>query len=657
MLMKKMNHRRISHGFFWVLLVTALCLLAGCTQRPAPIESSASQAAADSSDELMGDLDDPEIRAQLQGSSGGGELHPGAPLYEQNCATCHDTSVARAPARNLLQLLTPDAVINAMTSGVMRQQAASLSADERQQITDYLVGAADSTPLPLAHCESSDDWFDWQQPPFAKGWGIDYANTRNIPTSEGQLKAAQMGELKVKWVFDYPRASRARSHPSFAGGAVIVGSQSGAVYALDAQTGCVRWVHQAGSEVRTGITISSWSTNESEPVAIGYFADVLARVYALDLTTGNRLWRTVVDDHPNATTTAQPVLFENRLMQPVSSLEVVPAADPAYPCCSFRGSIATLDAASGKLLRKTYTIADAPQRVGSNNVGTAVLAPSGAPVWNSPTLDPEARRIYFGTGENYSSPADGNSDAIFAMNIDDGSIAWVRQTTARDAWNVACMTFIENKTNCPVEQGPDLDFGSPPVLVRHQGQSMLVAGQKSGEVFGINPANGEMVWRRKLGRGGNQGGIHFGMAAAGRQVFVPVSDYTDASLSAEDARPGLYSVDAFSGELVWSRPADNICGATPDCDPGISAAISVTDGAVLAGHMDGRLRAYAITDGKLLWEHNTDRQFLSVAGRQARGGSFGGGTAPVAYQGLLYANSGYGLYFHRPGNALIVYGR
>ncbi|MFK7956301.1 MAG: PQQ-binding-like beta-propeller repeat protein [Lysobacterales bacterium] len=623
------------------VIVVAALLAASCSQRPAP------------PDELKGDLDDPEIRAQLQGSSGGGDQHPGALLYAENCATCHDTGVARAPAKNLLQLLTPDAVLGAMNTGVMRQQASTLSATERAQLTEFLVGSADVEPLALQHCDATDNWFDWQQPPMAAGWGIDHANTRNISAAQGQLTTQEVSSLKVKWVFDYPRASRARSHPSFAGGAVFVGSQSGSVYALDANSGCVRWVHQAGAEVRTGITISNWA-GADEPRAIGYFSDVLARVYAVDLTSGERLWRSVVDDHPNATTTAQPVLFENLLMQPVSSLEVVPAADPAYPCCSFRGSIATLNAQTGELLRKTYTIDQAPTQVDTNNVGTPVLAPSGAPVWNTPTLDAQARRVYFGTGENYSSPADGYSDAIFAMNIDDGSIAWVRQTTARDAWNVACMVFIENKTNCPVEKGPDLDFGSPPILVRWEGQSMLVAGQKSGEVFGINPDNGEMVWRNKIGRGGNQGGIHFGMAADGRRVFVPMSDYTDGSVSAEDARPGLYAVDAFSGELVWSQPADNICGDKTDCDPGISAAISVVDGAVLAGHMDGRLRAYSVDDGEVLWSFDSDRTFISLAGREARGGSFGGGTAPVAYRGLLYVNSGYGLYFHRPGNALIV---
>ena len=640
------------------LITFGLCLtllLSGCDSSDTGTDPARTESADATEEPLSGDLKDAEIQAQLQGSTSSGEESPGALLYARDCASCHDTKVVRAPARNLLQLLTPEAILGSLESGVMAQQGAKLSDQEKRQVVEYLVGTSRSEPVVLKRCEADEDWFDWAQRPFADGWGLDYANTRRVPDASGGLSADQLPRLELKWVFDYPRASRARSHPSFAGGGLYVGSQTGTVYALDQATGCVRWTYEAGAEVRTGISIADWA-GQDEPRAVGYFADLLARTHAVDLTTGKGLWKTAVDDHPNATGTAQPVVFENRVFQPVSSLEVVPAADPAYSCCSFRGAIVTLAADTGDIVRTTYTIPEEPSQVATNNVGTPVLAPSGAPVWNTPALDVEKRRLYFGTGENYSSPADGNSDAIIAMDIDSGDILWVTQTTAGDAWNVACMVFIENKTNCPVEEGPDLDFGAPPILVSWEGRRILVAGQKSGEVFGINPDSGEIIWRSKLGRGGVQGGIHFGMAADGRTVFVPMSDYTDASLSEEDARPGIFAVDAFTGDLQWSHLADNVCGDREDCDPGISAAISAISGATVAGHMDGRLRAYAADDGRVLWEVETDRTFTGLSGNEARGGSFGGGTAPVAYRGMLYANSGYGLYFHRPGNVLLAFG-
>ncbi|MEM7359334.1 MAG: PQQ-binding-like beta-propeller repeat protein [Pseudomonadota bacterium] len=645
---KASNYRpfkRVDLTFAGLFLLVLLSLLLGLPTVQAANENG-------------GDLDDPDIKAQLQGAAGGGDEHPGAKIYQERCANCHASGMARAPARNILELMSPNAMLFTLTDGIMQQQSQGLSAEQKQQIVEYLVGEVQTEKPALALCADDNKDFDFTQAPVASGWGIDAHNTRHVPASVTSINADNIGKLEVKWVFDYPLSARARSHPSIAGGAVHVGSQTGTVYALDQETGCVRWVYEAGAEVRTGITIPNWSAKPADKQrAIGYFSDVIANAHAVDLTTGELLWKVKVDEHPNATLTAQPVYFEGRIYQAVSSLEVVPAADPQYPCCSFRGAIAILDANDGSEVKKIHTIPEAPVEVAKNNVGVSILAPSGAPVWNSPTLDIDNRRLYFGTGENYSSPAEGNSDAIIALNIDKQEINWVQQTTARDAWNVACMEFIANKTNCPEENGPDVDFGAPPILVTAgSDKPILVAGQKSGEVFGISPIDGKLMWRNKIGRGGNQGGMHFGMAADGDTVYVPISDYTDASLSLEDARPGIYAVNAHSGKLIWSHPAPNTCGDKADCDPGISAAVTSIDGAVLAGHMDGYLRAYSREKGEILWEVDTNAEFTSVAGRTASGGSFGGGTAPIAYRDMLYANSGYGLYFHMPGNVLIAWG-
>ena len=630
-----------------VLLFLGL-VVSACEQK----EMTSDEVAA----EVTIEMSDEEIRAQLQGSAGATEEHPGADLYTTRCATCHDSGVARAPARNLMELLSPQALLTTLESGIMQQQAAMLTTQERHQIVEYLVGSAEIEFPELAYCEADQNEFDWEQGPAAEGWGIDRNNRRHLSAEQADLSASDLDDLEIKWVFDYPLSARARSHPSLAGGALHVGSQTGTLYALEQTTGCVRWTYEAGAEVRTGITIPDWNNAEAQH-PIGYFGDVLANGHAVNLVTGEGLWKSKVDDHPNATLTGQPVFFEDKLYQPLSSLEVVPAADPGYACCTFRGSITVLDSATGEVIGKTYTIPQTPTQVATNNVGTPIIAPSGAPVWNSPTLDEKNRRLYFGTGENYSSPADENSDAIIAMNIDDGSIEWVQQTIARDAWNVACMVFIQNKTNCPIEKGPDLDFGAPPMLIEQGDERILVAGQKSGEIFGISVDDGQIVWRNKIGRGGNQGGMHFGMAADGSTVYVPMADYTDESLSEADARPGMYALDAFSGEILWSHPADNVCGDKIDCDPGVSAAVTSIEGAVLAGHMDGRFRAYAKQDGQVLWEVDTDREFTALSGRTAHGGSFGGGTAAMAYRGMLYVNSGYGLYFHRPGNVLIAWGK
>ncbi|MBM4217551.1 MAG: hypothetical protein FJ178_06875, partial [Gammaproteobacteria bacterium] len=171
---------------------------------------------------------------------------------------------------------------------------------------------------------------------------------------------------------------------------------------------------------------------------------------------------------------------------------------------------------------------------------------------------------------------------------------------------------------------------------------------------------GRPIWRNKVGRGGIQGGVHFGMALEGKTLFVPISDMSnpeaETNLHAVPSKAGLYAVDIDTGRMLWSQPANNICNGRTYCEPGISAAITAVPGAVLAGHMDGRLRAYDSVTGRVIWEYDTTREVVTVDGSKASGGSFGGGAGPVVQDGMLFAASGYGTYFHMPGNVLLVFG-
>ncbi len=293
--------------------------------------------------------------------------------------------------------------------------------------------------------------------------------------------------------------------------------------------------------------------------------------------------------------------------------------------------------------------------MGNNAHGTAIFAPSGVAIWNSPTIDAARGLMYVGTGDNYSSPAQATSDAVVAFDLNSGAIRWVRQTTAHDAWNVACFAFIEDQANCPAEGGPDVDFAAPPVHVNVQGREILIAAQKSGDVYGIDPDTTEIVWHRKVGRGGIQGGINFGLAAEGSTVFVPVSDFDDDVLPVADARPGLFALNAFTGEFVWSHRAADRCGDRKDCDPGISAPVTAIPGVVFAGHTDAWIRAYASDTGAELWSYDSYQEVTTVSGERARGGTISGGGGPIIDDGKLYVVSGYGIYFHMPGNLLMVF--
>lgn len=582
----------------------------------------------------------------------------GERAYLEHCAECHEGGVPKAPHKMFLEMMAPDAIHAAITDGIMSAQAAELSADERVAVAEYLakVSLADyeAPALPPA-CSKDEAAFDFGAPPVASVWGVSLDNNRYVDEANAGLDAEAVGALELKWAIAFPNALRARSQPGVAGGSLFVGSQDGTVYALNAKTGCLRWTYRASAEVRTAIAISPWAPGDKDANPTIFFGDLLARAYAVDAVTGELRWTVKVDDHPNATITGSPVVADGTVFVPISSLEVTSAADPAYRCCTFRGAVMAIDAADGSVLWKQYTIDEPPEKVGVTSAGTDILAPSGAPIWNTPSVDLDAGMLYVGTGENYSSPADGNSDAIIAMDIETGAKQWVFQATEGDAWNVACM-MPDARQNCPEEDGPDYDFGASTMLIDTGKGRILVAGQKSGEAFGINPANGQLLWRNRLGRGGIQAGIHFGMAARHGVVFVPISDFDDGQEHELPARPGMFALDVVTGETLWYRAHDDLCGDREFCNPGISAPATVTDAAVFAGGMDGLLRAYDPESGDVLWRFDTSQAFTALGGETAQGGSIGGSAGPVIHDGMLYQTSGYGIYFHMPGNVLLAFG-
>jgi len=583
----------------------------------------------------------------------------GAALFKQHCESCHGGKVAKAPPVSLLQIMSASSVLRAMEHGIMQEQAAGLTAGQRRAVAEHLTGQklADTVAVqPAQQCDEARAAFDFNAPPDALGWGVSHDNRRYFSPEVAGLEAADLPRLELKWAFAFPDAFRARSQPVIGGGALFIGSQNGTVYALERTTGCIRWSFSTVAEVRTGIVLTPWKSGQKANPLL-YFGDLVGNVYAVEALTGKLVWRDRPDDHPSLTLTAAPVLYEGRLYVPMSALEVTAAADPTYACCTFRGGVAVYDALSGERLWVGYTIDEAPRVVGKNAIGTERIAPSGAPVWNTPSIDAKRGLMYLGTGENYSSPANDTSDAILALSLKDGSIVWRQQMTTGDAWNMGCET--EEKINCPPENGPDYDFGAATILATSSdGRDIILAGQKSGEVFGLDPdQGGKILWRRKLGRGGIQGGVHFGMAVDGDTLYVPMSDFDGGPRWPGVAKPGMYAVDIRTGKTLWYTPgATDVCGQREYCQPGISAPATALKGGVIAGAMDGHLRAYSGKDGSVLWDVDTATTFSTLDGGNAHGGSLGGAAGAVLSGGMLYVNSGYGIYFHMPGNVLLAYG-
>ncbi len=633
----------IKQRLIFILLLTTV-VLAGCNKAPQNEVVEDNEPPPDSP--VIGHEAGTDALLSRKGAVIDPKTHPGRALFEENCLTCHGGDVAKAPAAVWLEMMSPDLLLSAMNDGIMKEQSAHLTSEQRSLIAEYVsrTSLADyKPPEPPAMC--ADDAMTYTgKPPARVGWGHD--TRRFVSADIAGISPEQVPNLSLKWSFAYPSALRARSQPAIGWNTIYVGSQDGRVYAFDLDTGCTRWTWRAPAEVRTAIVVDP----DSERL---YFADVHARVYAMNAKTGELLWQTKIDDHPNATVTGSPSLGDGQLFVPLSSLEVVTAANPAYACCTFAGSVVALDLESGDIQWKTYTVSEQPKKVGETSIGTAVIAPSGAPVWNSPAWDKARGRIYFGSGENYSSPADTNSDAIFALDTATGEKIWTTQLTPRDAWNMACVPIIRNE-NCPEEDGPDFDFAASPIIAG-DGKT-LVIGQKSGDVYGLNIESGEILWNQRLGRGGTSGGVHFGMASDGETVWVPINDMDntggdDVSLYGA----GLHAVDIASGKVLWRNIVDeDFCGDKAFCDPGISSAITAIPGVVFAGHLDGRFLAYDAETGDVLWSWDTTGNVETVTGTVAHGGSMSG-PGPAIFDGHVVLNSGYGLYNHMPGNLLLVF--
>jgi len=589
----------------------------------------------------------------------------GAAVYKQYCAQCHDAGVNRAPQVIAMKLMTPEGVLVALTSGKMAEQGKTLSQAEARAVATFVTAKAFGTAEAATQgfCAEPTAFDRPFSVPHWNGWGAGVANRRMQSAEMAGLDAAGTPKLKLKWAFAYPGAIRAFAQPTLAGGRIFVGSDSGKVYALDAATGCIRWMFKADGPVRTAISIGPVGERWA-----AYFGDQRAQAYAVDSATGTLLWKVKVEQHPAAVITGAPALYDGRLYVPDSSYEEVSGASPKYECCKFRGAVTALDTATGKVIWKSYTIPEEPHPVRKNKQGTQLWGPSGAGVWSSPTVDPKRRAVYVTTGDAYSDPPARTSDAFLAFDMDSGKLLWSRQMTEGDAFTVAC----PGGDNCPEANGPDFDFGCSPNLVDlANGKRALVAGQKSGMVHAVDPdQQGEVLWQVRVGKGGSLGGVQWGNASDSRNVYVALSDYKVGSMGGKDtggqrtlfgsfAKPdptaggGMFALDLATGKKAWYTPPPG-CGHQPVCSPAQSAAVTVIPGVVFSGSIDGHLRAYSSADGRILWDVDTAQEYQAVNGVKAHGGSIDG-PGPVVVGGVLYVNSGYAFLGGMPGNVLLAY--
>jgi polyvinyl alcohol dehydrogenase (cytochrome) len=601
----------------------------------------------------------------------------GQAVYEARCASCHEAGVERTPTKADLSRRSHGDIVNSLKSGLMKAMATGMSDAEIDAVATWLTSAqtpavAAAPPAQAAPRQNlnpepvipeiavrggpqgTDPMCKVNPPirPTAGDWpnmGIDDASTR-FQRRPGLAKS-DVPKLKVKWAF----AMAGGGQPVVVGDWLWITNRSGKFYALDPSSGCVRWVVSDLVARTTPIVMKSTMAPSGWIVIVGANNRVIR---TFDAQTGKEIWRSPeLESHGSSLLTGTPVVVGERLLVPISSIEEATAMSPSYACCTFRGSLAAVDMKTGKLLWKTYTVHEERKVIREKANGQQVTGPAGAAIWAAPSIDRKRGVVYVVTGDSYTDVDTVGSDAVMAVEVATGKIRWQRQVTEGDNFIMGCGRNATSG-NCPTPLGPDFDFGATPILMKAKGKDVLVAGQKSGLVYGIDPDSGKILWTTRVGAGSALGGVEWGIGADDRYVYVPNADFSqvmaeyrpgpEAAKVAATGNPSVSAIDPATGRIVWQTKAPKApCTYASDkgqpsrCARAQAAAPAVIPGVVFEGGLDGWFRAYDAADGRIIWEHSTTAQrYDTVNGLKQHPGGGIDGMGPTIANGMVFLMSG-----------------
>jgi polyvinyl alcohol dehydrogenase (cytochrome) len=592
--------------------------------------------------------------------------HAGKAVYEQYCAACHNQpDVTRAPALSALQQMSAQSLRFSLTEGIMRQQGSAVPRDQFEQLIGYLAPPDTSGDWVAGMmCKPDQRAIDLNQPISMSMTGADARNSRRLTAQQAGLTSGDLRNLELAWAIAFPKVASLRTSAAVIGSTMFYApAPTGKVLALDTRSACVKWAYDAGVPLRSSLSYGELGSTGKMALIFG---DARGNVHTVDAKTGTQIWKAPARHDAFGGITGAPVLVGNRIIVPISSSGVGRGADPQHECCEGHGAVVALDASNGEKLWTAHTMEDAKYTGKVSATGVKLRGPSGAPIWSTPSVDSKRGLVYAGSGQATSLPATNTSDAVLAIDVATGELQWTFQALARDVWHLGCQ-FDPTKSgpNCPSADDSvlkDYDFGAGVVIgKRRDGRDILLAGQKSGDLWGIDPdAQGKVLWRQTFGMGTPLGGIHWGLAIDDARVFAPIND-PHLPVAGYVPQPGMNAVEIETGKVAWSKPVQPDCRngrqeRFPLCGEryGLSAAPLVIDKSVVAGALDGRIFIYDARNGDIVWQYDTLRDFTTLNGVEGKGGSIDSQSV-FAGAGMLFIGSGYGQFSQAPGNVLLAF--
>lgn len=485
--------------------------------------------------------------------------------------------------------------------------------------------------------------------------GSDGNNPRHLDAATAGLRTSDMSNLELAWAVAFPETSSLRAAPVIIGSTIFYSAtDAGRVFALDTNAGCAKWVYNAETRLR-----SSMAYTVVDDVETLVFSDGRGMVHAVNARNGEPIWVASGQASDNqAMITGTPVVHEDKIIVPLSGSGVVTGGNPRYECCENHGAVTALNVRTGEKLWEYHTMPSAEYTGMVSSTGVKQKGPSGAPIWTTPTIDAKRNQVIVTTGENTSHPTTNTSDAIIALDLDSGEAKWVFQALENDMWNFGCSAQGPNCIILEDTNSVDFDFGGPAILVDSGDRELLIAGQKSGDLWALEPATGELVWTQRVGEGTALGGNHWGISTNTERAFMTINDPGNL---AGRSRPGIYSYFVGTGEPSWSYEVQPECDdARSDrirrCDSlyGFSATPLSVDGAVITGGLDGRLFVFDSDSGEILFQYDTVQDFETTNGVEGYGGSIDSHSISAG-SGMVFVGSGYGSFGQISGNVLLAF--